>query len=73
MNRLLRRILHIDDESMIERASQTDREIETTKQEYDQKLQALQLRKNHQAIAPRSSDRVMEQWAGAMAILRTKE
>lgn len=73
--KLLRKILHLDDEGAKTRALEAEREIKEKRAEYESKLAEIELRAQQQSLHTmiRRNDPLFSQWGGAMDILRGRE
>lgn len=73
--KLLRRILHLEDEAAKTKALETEREIREVRAGYENKLEEIQARINEQGIHNmiKRNDPLFSQWGGAMDILRGRE
>lgn len=67
---LLRRILKIEDKQYLADASAVSEEIYAAQQEKKRNARRIEDGANQQALNIRSSDRVLDIWQGASAILR---
>lgn len=67
---LLRRILRIEDKQYKADATAVSKEIYAAQREKQENARRIENRANHQSLTIRSSDRVMDTWQGASAILR---
>lgn len=67
---LLRRILKLEDKQYIADATAVSEEIYAAQQEKQENARRIENRANQQALNIRSSERVLNTWQGASAILR---
>lgn len=67
---LLRRILKIEDKQYLADATAVSEEIYAAQQEKKRNARRIEDGANQQALNIRSSDRVLDIWQGAAAILR---
>lgn len=73
--KLLRKILHLDDEGAKTRALEADREIQEARESLKSKLDEIEQRAQQQSLHAmiKRNDPLFVQWGGAMDILRGRE
>lgn len=69
---ILRRILRLEDKQYLADASAVSEEIHAAQQEKQANARRIETRANQQTLSLRSSDRLLDTWQGAAAILRDK-